>query len=415
MASKLEYIMSGTSYTRMHTSETYDDTELFDVINKIFRKVHELTDHNFGLLYNAFTESNFGKNIVRLDSINSIHADSGGLQIITQGLTVTDEIKDKIYKNQAQFADLGMCFDEIPINVIGGISARMDTSNRIFDINLLEPKARETGRNITRQIEIFLEEKSKCKPILIAQGNCYDTYMKWVDYILDEIPSDMHQYIGGVAMGGAALGTGMLEDIERAFIYSQLPIEKTHLHILGVGSMRRLLPYIAFIKNGLYGDISISYDSTTHSSGIELGNYYTESKMRSYNRNFGKIYETMYNDHNNVYNTGIDIKEFFKILNMGRIAYNEQGGDDIIFRATRIATLTASVINFCRQVDGTMRSSVEFDRVIGSNKSLHPLKGLENVLDLKSYNEWKKHVGRFIKSDRIKSIAPSNNLEDFFI
>jgi ribosome-interacting GTPase 1 len=136
--------------------------------------------------------------------------------------------------------------------------------------------------------------------------------------------------------------------------------------------------------------------------------------MRSYNRNFGKIYETMYNDHNAVYNTGIDLKEFFKILNMGRIAYNEQGGDDMTFRATRIATLTSSVINFCRQVDGTMRSNVEFDRVIGSNKNLHPLKGLENVLDLKSYNEWKKHVGRFIKSDRIKSIASYNNLEDFF-
>jgi len=414
MTPTFEYIMSGTAFTRMHTPESYDDTELLSELDKIYSRIPEMTNHKFGILYNAFTESSFGKNLIKLKSLNSIHADSGGLQIITQGLTATDAIKDEIYRNQSKFANLGMCFDEIPINVIGGISARMDTSNRVFDINLLEIKARETGKNLTRQIEIFLEEKSTCKPILIAQGNCYDTYMKWTDYILDEIPSDMHQYIGGVAMGGAALGVGMLEDIKRAFIYSQLPMEKTHLHILGVGSIRRILPYLAFAKNGLYTNESISYDSTTHSSGIEMGNYFTDSKMKIFNRTFGKIHETMYNEYNSVYDVGIDIKEFFKILNVGRIAYIDQGGDGTIYRTARVATIAASIVNFCNQVDGILKSDDEFNKVINFDKKLMPLKDLLYVTDLKSWNEWEKNVGRFVKSVKIKS-TQSNNLGDFFI
>lgn len=412
MVPTLEYIMSGTSYTRMVTADDFDDTELLVMLDKIYGRIPQLTDHKFGILYNAFTEPRASKTIVKLKSLHSIHADSGGLQIITRGMSATDLIKDKIYRNQAEYADLGMCFDEIPIDVVGDSSARNDIFNRIFDVTLLESKARETGRNITRQIEIFLEEKSKCKPILIAQGNCYDTYMKWVDYILDEIPSDMHQYIGGVAMGGAALGTGMLEDIERAFIYSQLPIEKTHLHILGVGSVRRMLPYLAFMKNGLYTNESISYDSTTHSSGIELGSYFHGSRLKSYKRSFGSLHDTMYNESNLVYNVGIDIKELFKILNISRMGYEGNGGDGVIWRAARVAVISSSIINFCRHVDKIVKDDNMYFNACNT-KGTEPVKGLLEVHNLRSFNKWKTHAGRFIKSSRVNTMI-TNNLEGFF-
>ena len=57
----------------------------------------------------------------------------------------------------------------------------------------LEHYSRETGKNIKRQIEIFLEEKSSSKPMIIAQGNCYETYMYWVEYVLKEIPSSYYK------------------------------------------------------------------------------------------------------------------------------------------------------------------------------------------------------------------------------
>ncbi len=353
---KLEYILSGTSYTRVHAA--MDDKDMVDLFNRIFSVVGERTNHKFGLLYNAFTEPGFGKNLKQFTSLDSIHADSGGLQIITQGLTATPEIKDKIYKNQATYADLGMCFDEIPIKTSGETSGRNDTTNRFFDMDNLEQAARLTGRNIARQIEIFATEQSSCKPILIAQGNCYETYMQWVDYILQEIPKDMHQYIGGVAMGGAALGTGSLEDIERAFIFTQLPLEKKHLHVLGVGAVKRMLPYIVFIKNGMYDGVSVSYDSTTHSSGVELGNYFVNDTMNSFTRVGSKLYKTMLSDTQTIIDTGVDAKEFMRCLNTGKTKWVASGGDVKTFYSIRLSTIISSVTNFCKTIDKILESTI---------------------------------------------------------
>lgn len=412
MTKRLEYILSGTSYTRVHAA--MDQPEMVSMFNDIFSVVGKQSNHKFGLLYNAFTEPGFGKNLKQFDCLDSIHADSGGLQIITQGLSATPEVKDKIYRNQATYADLGMCFDEIPIKTTGATSGRNDTSNRFFDMDGLEDAARETGRNIARQIEVFLEEKSSCKPILIAQGNCYDTYMQWVDFILKEIPQDMQKYIGGVAMGGAALGTGSLEDIERAFIYTQLPLEKTHLHVLGVGSIKRLLPYLVFMKNGLYEGASVSYDSTTHSSGVELGNYFANGSMQSFTRTYSPVYETMFNESNIIREHGVDPKEFFRCLNTGKTAYVDTGGNVETFYSIRLSVIIGSVLNFCKTVDKLLDSEKAFARVVSTDKSLLPLNALFDVRNVNDYNRWKAVVGRYVKSNRISSAQPAT-LEDMFV
>lgn len=408
---KLEYILSGTSYTRVHAA--MDDKDMVDLFNRIFSVVGERTNHKFGLLYNAFTEPGFGKNLKQFTSLDSIHADSGGLQIITQGLTATPEIKDKIYKNQATYADLGMCFDEIPIKTSGETSGRNDTTNRFFDMDNLEQAARLTGRNIARQIEIFATEQSTCKPILIAQGNCYETYMQWVDYILQEIPKDMHQYIGGIAMGGAALGTGSLEDIERAFIFTQLPLEKKHLHVLGVGSVKRMLPYIVFIKNGMYDGVSVSYDSTTHSSGVELGNYFANDTMNSFTRTYSRVYETMFNDTRTIVDTGADLNEFMRCLNTGKTKWVDNGGDVKTFYSIRLSTIVSSVTNFCKTIDTILETDKGFNAAVSKDKALAPLNSLFDVKDINGYNKWKATVGRYVKSNRISASQPTS-LEDFF-
>jgi hypothetical protein len=407
---RLEYILSGTSYTRVHAA--MDRPNIVSLADDIFGRVAKETNHKFGLLYNAFTEPGFGANLKKFN-VDSIHADSGGLQIITQGLTATADIKDKIYRNQASHADLGMCFDEIPIKTTGLTSGRNDTTNRFFDPVNLEAMARETGKNIHRQIDVFLEEKSKCKPILIAQGNCYDTYMKWTEYILKEIPQSKHKYIGGVAMGGAALGTGSLEDIERAFFFTQLPLEKNHLHILGVGAAKRLLPYIMFIKNGMYDGVSVSYDSTTHSSGVELGNYFGERSMLSFSRSYNSVYELMHRESSKITNIDIPQDEFFKILNTGKTKYIEVGGDVELFYAVRLATIIGSVLNFCKYIDSLLESPKAFDKFVSSDKNLLPIRNLVDVKDIDSYNYWKGEVGRYVKSNRIAAGQPAT-LEEFF-
>ena len=83
------------------------------LIDKLVTDVHS---HKFSMLYNGHTESSFGDRFTAYkDHVHEIHADSGGLQIVTQGMTITDELKDKVYENQAEWADVGMCFDEIPV------------------------------------------------------------------------------------------------------------------------------------------------------------------------------------------------------------------------------------------------------------------------------------------------------------
>lgn len=411
MTKRLEYILSGTSYTRIHA--VIDDPVVKPIIDKLMALPGRMTNHKFGLLYNAFTEAGFGPNLNKIPNLDSIHADSGGLQIITQGLTATDEIKKKIFKNQATHADLGMCFDEIPVTTVGATSGRNDTSNRFFDKENLKALATQTGKNIERQIDVFLEEKSKCKPILIAQGNCYDTYMEWVDTILAAIPQEKHKYIGGVAMGGAALGTGSLEDIERAFIYSQLQIEKTHLHVLGVGAIKRMLPYVTFMKNGLYEDASVSYDSTTHSSGIELGNYFKNGSMNSFSRSFNKVYHMMYADAMALHDANISLEKFFKLLNSSKTKWAEAGEDLPTFYTVRLSSIIASVINFCQYLDNIVANESAFLEFVGSDKSLTPFLSLVDVKSLSDYNRWKASVGRYVKTNRIASQQPAS-LEGFF-
>lgn len=411
MTKRLEYILSGTSYTRIHA--VIDDPVIKPIIDKLMALPGKMTNHKFGLLYNAFTEAGFGPNLRKIPNIDSIHADSGGLQIITQGLTATDEIKKKIFKNQATYADLGMCFDEIPVTTVGTTSGRNDTSNRFFDKDNLKALATQTGKNIESQIDVFLEEKSNCKPILIAQGNCYETYMEWVDTILAAIPKEKHKYIGGVAMGGAALGTGSLEDIERAFIYSQLQIEKTHLHVLGVGSIKRMLPYVTFMKNGLYEDASVSYDSTTHSSGIELGNYFKNGSMNTFSRSFNKVYHMMYADAMALHNANISPEKYFKLLNSSKTKWVEAGEDLPTFYAVRLSSIIAAVVNFCQYLDNIVANESAFLEFVGSDKSLTPFLSLVDVKSLSDYNRWKASVGRYVKTNRIASQQPAS-LEGFF-
>ena len=264
MSRQLDYVVSGTSYMRFSNPGIAKDETNSQIINMLLDKlVTGVHSHKFSMLYNGHTESSFGERFLAYkDHVHSIHADSGGLQIVTQGMTITDELKDKVYENQAEWADVGMCFDEIPVILTGDRSDRNDTKQRFFDFENYEELARKTGRNIKRQLEVFDSKESTCKPYIILQGNCVDTYLRWYELLLEQIPTEWHDRIGGVAMGAAALGTGPLEDVKRAFIASEIakhwPQDKMHLHVLGVGSIRRIIPYLVFCQNGLYDNVDIS-------------------------------------------------------------------------------------------------------------------------------------------------------------
>ena len=103
---KLEYVVSGTSYMRLTNPKIINDPENVYTVNKLMKDiVQDKNSHDFSMLYNACTESGFGEKFqVYKDSCKYIHADSGGLQVVTQGKQLTDELKDKVYENQAKWA-----------------------------------------------------------------------------------------------------------------------------------------------------------------------------------------------------------------------------------------------------------------------------------------------------------------------
>jgi hypothetical protein len=396
-----------------------ENEKIRDIIDTMFNTVKDQSNHKLGVLYNSFTEGSFGPRLKNYTAFDSIHADSGGLQIVTKGETVTPEIKTAIYKNQAASADMGMCFDEIPVQLAGEKSGRNDTKNRYFDNKKLEFYARETGKNLKEQIETFLAEKSNCKPILIAQGNCYDSYMKWVELILDEIPTELHDHIGGTAVGAAALGTGSLEDIERAYLFSQFPeVIQKHLHILGIGSTKRLLPYLIFMQNGMYKETtSVSYDSTTHTSGVALGLYYNRNwKSIKFNRNYSKTYQEAFEDMKQFINLdGYDDRELHKCMNMSALTYfeeNKENGPEI-FATMVMGFIMSSIRNFITHVDTVMSDKKELLKVAQKAKFYTPAKFLFEVNNKDAYDKWYGNFRSHIPSRRVAANPPST-LEDFF-
>lgn len=419
---QLEYVASGTSHTRILASAVTESPEIVDIINSYFIDLNGKNNHKFSLLFNAFTEKDFGEKFQKhfAKSLYTVHADSGGLQIITQGKTITPELKDGVYRTQAKSSDIAMCFDEIPIGVVGDRSDRNDTSGRYFDKDNLGFFAKETGKNIKRQIELFLEEKSSAKPMIIAQGNDYDSYMNWVEYILKELPPSYLPHIGGIAMGAAALGTGILEDMERAAYSTNLPfqMDEPYVHILGVGSVRRMLPYIALARSGFFPkNLHLSYDSTTHTSGVSIGLYYHKKAMtigRDYKLNYDE-YNTIYNDINDKYDLaskGIDIEMFFNSINSNSAYYNDRDNNNIdkdkmkLYYHCLMGFISSSIGNFTHKINRCLQSEKFLNEVANQNKVSAEITALLNIDNIDKFLKWKNNVTSSIRSKRIQNTRP---------
>lgn len=428
MNRQLEYVISGPAYLRLGAEQCNDPETLQMILDMMNKTVHNKNNHQFSLLYNGFTEKNFGKKLQKFrPAIKNIHADSGGLQIITRGLQNTAETRAKVFENQATYADIGMAFDEIPVKSTSasGTSAKIDTKRRYVDTDNFESYARQTGRNVKDQIEKFDSLKSNCRPFAILQGSGADTYAQWAECMIDEIPQELRHRIGGVAMGSAALGMGPLEDVKRAFYVTSVPFDRPfHLHVLGVGALKRILPYLLFSQTGLYEGIDISYDSTTHSMSLDNGLFYfSHCKKNGANdyggssvkmgRPYSNIYRTVTEEINSVCGTDYDPVEYHKLMNIAVGEYMEKGGKFIDIMRARLGFILTNVHNFTMDVSELMSSKENFLRFCRDKNCENEYATLFDVRNNDDFLHWEKHVGRFMDSEPVNSVAPSS-LEDLF-
>lgn len=422
---QFEYVASGLGHTRILQKSIIEGSGS-SLIDGMIKKMQGRNGHDYSCLFNAHTEKSFGPQInSAYKNWYKIHSDSGGLQIITQGLMIDDDMKDQVYDVQSQYSDIAMSFDEIPIILTGETSGRNDVDNRFFDDVDFRKYAVSTGLNIRRQLEFILErQRFRCKPLLIIQGNCIDTYKEWLDVLLETIPDSLHQYIGGISLGAAGLGTGTLEDIERTFAFTQLEAPehiKSVLHILGIGSARRLLPCIMMRKAGLMDGVHVSYDSTTHTSGANMGHFYSYDwqRIQKFPINFSSFAKQILRDIKD--NFGLDPEPGFFIdamrMNNATFAEKYTGADEVTNERNMVifGFIASSILNFTHVVHDLIHDEKVLQEFVQKEK-MNPILHLQ---DVQSYNDWTKWVSRFgkkLRSMRVRTISSTqaqNNLFDF--
>lgn len=274
----LDYVASGCTFARMmNKRETFRQ-----IMVQALKEINERHPHSVSMLFNALMEENQGDVFQIYRQSSKLYSDSGGLQLGLYGPEKFGDIekaKDKVYDVQSKYSDYAFIFDELPIETsygdADGNTTKVDLSKRFFTAETLVENANETAKNVKRQIEIFKRNQSNTKIFLIAHGNSqsvsdrekyYDSYSDYIGRIIDKLTLDETEYIYGVAPSSAANGTGGIERYDMIYGIKNYNIPdhiKRHIHLLGVGSPKALLPfklssdYFSFIEK-------LSFDSTSH-------------------------------------------------------------------------------------------------------------------------------------------------------
>lgn len=287
---KLDYVFSGTSMMRLLHAKKYDDKPeyLEQRYNIMKRGVEFITQHlnetsnmfsiTNSVLYNAYVEPGHGKFYNERDiGFSNLYADSGGLQVITQGKSLTDQLKTEIYNNQ-DLSDVSFCFDEIPVErknestVSGGNGERSNVSAKQFNYSRFKDCAKKTAENVLNQ----LNSLQKSQVSYIVQGNTINDMVEWFTIAADVLGPDNVKKLKGIALADTCMGNGMLESCDMMLaakiIFDNNPQLNKHIHLLGVGSVSRMLPAIMMVASGLIdSDTTISFDSSSNSMIFVMG------------------------------------------------------------------------------------------------------------------------------------------------
>lgn len=385
MKSTFEYVMSAPLFgifPNRVLSKLPQKPLVKEVLNSyawiLDKEVSKVKNYNplVSVLYNGFTETNQIRNFeyYELKKLTNIYADSGGLQIVTRGMTVTDEIKQKIYKDQT-FADYAMCFDVISLSSTSKgrtKNERAMVDNKRFGRDDHKEAAIATGKNIKEQIESFKRQEAKTKVIIIVQGNNKEDMLMFFNEIERQLDADDYNFIGGFAVADTCIGNGQIESVEmlraaRAISERAHPAIGQHFHLLGIGSILRMVPVVFLKKSGYLDKINyISYDSSTHTSSFSFGTARLNGSSVKLGAQFNKIsydhFSALYDTFGAFLKTKITKEAFIKIIfgegkNWSIANINaraaETGDDNIIALgyAMKTAHTFYQVNNFCHCID----------------------------------------------------------------
>lgn len=437
---KFEYVLSGISGTKILNdvrSEPWFD-EFVDTAAAItnnaksrLAKSNTSTTGSISILYNGHTEKNFGEKFRAQKDIgcDSIYADSGGLQMITLGKTITPELKQAVYKWQS-FADYGFCFDTIPLEKTATIKAsaeRTSLGNKLFRESSIEATATQTGKDICEQLSYFEKNNAKTKGIVIVQGNTWQDMVKWFDFVLKQIPQSLRHRIQGIAVADTCMGNGELETIEMMIATRKIAEVHgaqytNHIHLLGVGSIIRLRPTMLLIRSGYLDCVDrVSYDSTSHSSNVYMGKFLTDGSLKSvpaHRTRFSvDVFSRIYNRNLDLYGNHFTLEEFLHVV-FGDI--NKWTASAIIKNATDKHTDSQKALMFSipwafvvHQVEDFITNlDIDYGKEIIRGNSINELYYVKSDEDM---DRWLGLHSRRVDSNRIARFGQTQSMEEFFI
>lgn len=409
----IEYVFSGTNMLKMVPLKVYTcEDYLSQRVNTISRGIeliernlnNRLTTTNVTLsaLFNAYVEGHFGDfySRNRNSGFNNLYADSGGLQMITQGKTITESLKDDIYKAQDK-ADVAFCFDEIPVEKISEYvdltsSNRANTSSKVFNAKRFDECAKMTAENVKHQ----LSKLKNAKISYIIQGNTFNDMIHWFDIAYEVLGDDIEK-LHGIALADTCMGNGELETCDMLYagarIFDKYPKLKRNVHLLGIGSGKRMLPAIILCKNGFMGDnVVLSSDSSSQSMAYTMGKTISIDKQLSDYESY-KLFATemspVYGGLVKDYDAG-ELAEFITKNNRQSAAVEEICS----VKTHKFNRIGHSV---CPLYSIWCVNRLFLDIEIMINKTSH-ITLLKNVTDFNDYIDWRNRNYSKLQSKRIK-------------
>jgi len=386
---------------------------------------------NISGLFNAYTEEMFANRVDESGTDfkklfpDGIYADSGGLQVLTRGKTISEAMKQKIYNIQTKYSDYAMSFDEMPFKMVGG--------QRIYLPNIVSDCGIRAGENLQGQIEYFENINSKTKIFPIIQGLGLDDMSTYTLNMLNVLNEKQLNSLECLAVGGIGSEFELLERSINIFKINGIPPKiRSHFHVLGVTGFRKLMPILIGVRNGLLPGIKkFSFDSTTMSKSFLLGNIYqslSEIKSGVSNRSLGKVRDNFVDDYyqqmwdfwkdipNNIFD---DVEDLIQHSNFQGL-YNNPNKSDLIEKYTTAAqqyknmglehgvkTITQKYVyvyyntyKFLSILEDYLEGKVELSEFMGTYKHLGLLQALEKITTIEAFDDWYISVRKAVNVEK---------------
>lgn len=420
-----EYVLSGPQFLRLTQSGFHQDMAEpiqagYDLLESDF--------YDFSLLFNGWTEAKIGDPLMERIPHERIYVDSGGLQLATRNMEITDKIKKGIYRVQSK-GDIAMCFDEIPLYVDNFAKQhRASTANKWFVESRAHDSAVLTGKNVNEQARTFAEMGAKTKIMMIAQGNEAEDFARFLEVQYAQIDKDLHPYIGGIALADTCCGNGHLESIEmiRGLMMCDLPDEVLrHVHLLGVGTVGRMVPFIELYRSGAWKVDKISFDSSTHSSAFIMGRVNnedgkTKSISHSASPEYVRFLEDVYDMFLEKFYPGVKMKFVQHVIaGTGKFSAKKENINtdlDVMAYLTHYFFVMLMISRFMGSIQTVHENPAEYSRYVDNKLQL----GIQMLATCGTPGDLEKNkfdLKRFFRSNRIPrvhSLGETNNLLSLF-